>query len=372
MTVKEVRNKAEIKRGYRELFATVYRDVAGWHSPPMAFHLARLDPRQEPIWRHADHRLWFALQGGHTVGRLLAFVPPEEQRRTAGERVGRFALFDTIDDVAVSTELLTAASDWLEAQGCAEMAGPLAFSMHDEVGLLVEGFHLPPGFLMPFNPPHAAAHLLRFGCQETRRFWTYEWALDRDAIPMRDDRKDQQPPPSLVLRPFSLRERERETAGLLEVYNQAFADNWGFEPLSADECRMFVDQFIRFGDPRLVRVAALDGRLVGFALTVPDANRELHQTRGQPDWLRLTRLILAVKLKRLRHARVITLAVRPELRRSGIAHALIRDLATAGRALGYRTAELSYIDAGNDAMNTILEELHFPRLKAYALYRRRL
>jgi GNAT superfamily N-acetyltransferase len=370
MTVKEVRDRSEIARGYRELFSVVYRDVAGWHSPPMAFHLARLDPRQEPIWRHAERRLWFAQQQGRVVGRLLAFVPPEEQRRAAGTRVGRFALFDAVDDHAVSVELLTAASDWLKAQGCAEMTGPLAFSMHDEVGLLVEGFQLPPAFLMPFNPPHAAAHLLRFGCEETRRFWTYEWALDRDAIPMRADRKDQQPPSRLALRPFSLADRERETAGLLEVYNQAFSSNWGFEALSPDECRMFVDQFIRFGDPRLVRVAALDGRLVGFALTVPDANRHLHQTRGQPDWLRLARLILAVKLKRLRHARVITLAVLPELRRSGIAHALIRDLATAGRALGYRTAELSYIDAGNEAMNTVLQELHFPRLKTYALYRR--
>ncbi|HEY3356403.1 MAG TPA: GNAT family N-acetyltransferase [Polyangia bacterium] len=372
MEVREVEGRDAIVRGYRELFAAAYEGVPGWHDPPMPFHLARLDPRQEPIWRTAPKALFFAYEGGRAVGRVLAFVPPEQLERPLGARAGRFGLFDCVAAPAVGDALLAAACDWLRGEGCTEVAGPFAFSMHDEVGLLVDGFDEPPSFLMPFNPPAAQAHLERAGFAETRRFWTYEWELERDRVPLGQDRKDERPPAGLTLRAFNLRERERETAGLLEVYNAAFADNWGFTALTADECRMFVDQFIRFGDPRLVRVAELDGRLVGFVLTVPDPNRLLHATRGQPGWLRLARLMLAVKLKRLRHARVITLAVRPELRHHGIGHALIRDNAESAIARGFRTGEMSYIDAGNEAMNTILGDLRFPRRKTYAVFRRAL
>ena len=371
LATRAVHDRREIARAYREIFAAAYADVPGWHDPPLPFHMARLDPRQEPIWREAERTLLVAERDGRARGRVLAFVPAEELRRDAGARGGRFALFDAADDESAEA-LLGAACAWLRERGCREVVGPLAFSMHDEVGLLVEGFDEPAAFMMPFNPPGAAAQLARHGFSETRRFWTYTWDLRRDAVPLRSDRKDQQAPPGLTLRPFSLADRERQTAGLLEVYNAAFADNWGFEPLSPEECRMFVDQFIQFGDPRLVRVAELDGRLVGFILCIPDPNRLLHATRGQPSWWRLARLILAVKLKRLRTARVITLAVRPELRRSGVGHALIRDLAEAGRALGYQSAELSYIDAGNEAMNRILQDLGFPRRKTYAVFHRSL
>jgi GNAT superfamily N-acetyltransferase len=370
--IREVTDRDAIVRGYREIFPAVYAGVAGWHDPPMAFHLARLDPKEEPIWRTAPRALYFAYDGERAVGRVLAFVPPEELERATGQRSGRFGLFDAVPDPAVGEALLGAACAWLADHGCVEVVGPFAFSMHDEVGLLVAGFDDPPAFLMPFNPPAAEEQLRRAGFEETRRFWTYEWALDRERVPLRADRRDQQVPPGLKLRAFSLADKNRDTAALLEVYNAAFADNWGFTPLTPELCQMFVDQFIRFGDPRLVRVAELDGRVVGFMLVVPDPNRHLFATRGQPTWLRLARLILAVKLKRLRHVRAITLAVRPELRRQGIAHALIRDLAESGIPLGYRTGELSYIDAGNNPMNTILDDLRFPRRKTYAVFRRAL
>jgi GNAT superfamily N-acetyltransferase len=156
------------------------------------------------------------------------------------------------------------------------------------------------------------------------------------------------------------------------VYNAAFAGNWGFEPLPDEAARLLVEQFVTFGDPRLVRIAELGGAPVGFALVVPDPNAHLHATRGQPEWLRLLRLAAAVKLRRLRHARFMTLAVLPEQRGRGVAHALVRDIATVGVALGYRTAELSYVDAGNDAMTAILAGLSLPRTKRYALFRRAL
>ncbi len=368
ISVKPLTDRRDVVRAYRTLFRDVYRGVAGWHAPPMAFHLARLDPAREPIWRNAPKVLLVAERDGRPAGRLLAFVPPEAA--AAAEKTGRFALFDAVDDAAVSDALFSEAFRWLAAHGCRAVEGPFAFSIHDEVGSLVEGFDRPPAFLMPFNPPHAAAHLRRLGFETVRTFRSAEWELRRDGVPRRPDRKDGAMPPGLGVRAFSLARREEDTRALVEVYNASFVGSWGFEPLSREVARTMVGQFVQFGDPRLVRIAELDGRPVGFALAIPDPYAHVHATRGQPDWLRLARLMLAVKLRRLRHARLMTLAVLPGQRGRGIAHALVRDIATTGIGLGYRTAELSYVDTANDAMNGILAGLSLPRTKRYALFRR--
>ena len=369
VTVRPLTEPRDVARAYRALLPEVYRGVAGWHAPPMAFHLARLDPEQEPIWREAEKELLVAERGGRAVGRLLAFVPPEAARAPAGARAGRFALFDTIDDDDVVNALFARAFSWLRARGCASVEGPFAFSIHDEVGLLVDGFDRPPAFLMPFNAPHAAGHLLRLGFEQIRTFRSAEWKLRRDRVPVRADRKDLATA-DLVLRAFSLARREEDTRALVEVYNAAFDASWGFAHLSLGTARVMVEQFLQFGDPRIVRFAELEGRPVGLAVALPDPHAHLHATRGQPDWLRLARLMLAVKLRRLRHARLMTLAVLPEHRGKGIAHALVRDIASAGIPLGYRTAELSYVDSDNDGMNGILSGLSLPRTKRYALFRR--
>jgi GNAT superfamily N-acetyltransferase len=370
--VRALTDRRDVARALRRLLPEAYRGVAGWHAPPMAFHLARLDPAQEPIWREAERVHLVAERDGRPVGRLVAFVPPEAARAPPGTRTGRFALFEAIDDDEVSRALVAAASRWLAERGCTAVEGPFAFSIHDEVGLLVDGFEDPPAFLMPFNPPHAERHLLRLGFTPTRTFFSAAWELRRDGVPVRPDRKDLAAPDGLALRPFSLARRAEDTAAIVEVYNAAFEGNWGFERLSLDAARTLVDQFIRFGDPRIVRVAELEGRLAAFALIVPDPNAQLHATRGQPDWLRLLRLAGAVKLRRLRKLRFITLAVRPEARGRGIAHALIRDAARVCVALGYRTAELSYVDGDNAAMGGILDGLSLPRTKRYATFRRAL
>ena len=361
--------RREIARAFRELLPEVHRGSPGWHAPPVAFDLARLDPAQEPIWRDAQRALLVAERGGRAVGRLLAFVPPEALGAPAGSRTGRFAWFDAVDDAAVVDALFGEALRWLAARGCGDVVGPLAFSMHDEVGLLVEGFERPPAFLMPFNAPHAAAHLARLGFSPVRELRSAAWSL-ADGVPVRPDRKDLGAPADLALRGFSLARRDEDTRALLEVYNAAFAGNWGFEPLREEGARLLVEQLVRFGDPRLVRIAERAGRAVAFALVVPDPNAHLHATRGQPGWLRLLRLAVTAKRRRLRHARFMTLAVLPAERRRGIAHALVRDVATVGRRLGYRAAELSYVDAGNNPMNAILAGLSLPRTKRYVVYRR--
>jgi GNAT superfamily N-acetyltransferase len=369
ITVRPLVERRDIARAYRAVFAEAFRGVPGWHDPPLALHLARLDARHEPIWREADRILLVAERGGRAVGRLLAFVPPGAARAAAGERTGRFAFFDAVDEAAVADALFDEALRWLHDRGCSAVEGPLGFSMHDEVGLLVEGFDRPPAFLMPFNPPHADRHLRRLGFERVRAFHSVAWELDR-GVPLRADRKDLGASAGLLLRPFSLARREADTVALLEVYNDAFASSWGFEPLSAPAARILVDQLVAFGDPRLVRIAEQEGGPVGFALVVPDPCAHLHATRGLPDWLRLAWLALAARLRRIRHARFITLAVRPRHQGQGIAHALVRDVAETGIRLGYRAAELSYVDAANDAMNGILAGLSLPRTKRYALYRR--
>ena len=53
-----------------------------------------------------------------------------------GYRRGRFGWFESVDDQRVADRLLGQARDWLQAEGCSEIAGPYGFTDLDPEGLL--------------------------------------------------------------------------------------------------------------------------------------------------------------------------------------------------------------------------------------------
>jgi GNAT superfamily N-acetyltransferase len=84
-------------------------------------------------------------------------------------------------------------------------------------------------------------------------------------------------------------------------------------------------------------------------------------------WLRLLRAA-----RRIDHARVLLLGVRPEWRGRGVAALLAAAMADAGRAIGIASAELSLVQSDNRSMRTVIEGFAARRVKRFALFAREL
>jgi hypothetical protein len=112
--------------------------------------------------------------------------------------------------------------------------GPFSLSINEETGLLIEGFDTPPVFMMGHARPYYAARVEAQG---------YRKAVDTFAYKIRSDFEPSPIMARLVaaaqkhVRVRSL-ERKRfddEIALLRDIFNDAWAQNWGFVPFTAAE-----------------------------------------------------------------------------------------------------------------------------------------
>jgi GNAT superfamily N-acetyltransferase len=175
----------------------------------------------------------------------------------------------------------------------------------------------------------------------------------------------------ITVRPFRLSDFQAEVNRCKEIYNVTMGDLWGFVTLTDAEFRYMAKQLKTMAIADQVLLAEVDGRPVGFSITLPDINEAIHPLNG-----RLTRYGLPIGLlkllrgkRRIKTARVVVLDVLKEYRRRGIAEMLILHTLDHGKnVLGYTGAELGWTFEDNDPVNRTIEAVGGRRYKTYRLY----
>jgi ribosomal protein S18 acetylase RimI-like enzyme len=360
-------------RGVREFVAVqapLYADDPNYAALPDLYVMRRLDRSREPFWAHAERALFVARRDGRAVGRVAA-IANHLHNGTWHDRVAFFGLFECEDDRGTATALLDLAAAWARDRGYDALRGPVNFSVHDELGLLVNGFDRPPRVMMPYNAPYHGALLEAAGCRPLKDLVAYDWthaempeppaALERRAARIAAQGR-------LVVRQFDLDRLAEETSRFRAVYNAAFADSWGFVPITAEEAQAMVQDFARFGDPRLCWLAEVGHEPAGFVLMLPDVCEVFHALRR--GFLPLRALRAARAFWRPQAVRVVTLAIDPRFRRLNLAgHLMVRAWRQAV-GQGIRVAEFSYVDEDNVNMNGMLRRMGCRVGKRYRIYER--
>jgi GNAT superfamily N-acetyltransferase len=317
-----------------------------WIPPLPVLERDVLSPRH-PFYREADRALFLAMRGGRVVGRIAA-IHNRAHNRVHGDRTGFFGFFETIRDDAVAVALLGAARAWLAERGLTRMRGPVSPSQNYECGCLVEGHDLPNQFFTPWNPPWYGELLESGGLCGVQDLVATEVPADHrlTELPERFRRIAQRARDRGVsfvgATPFSL---PRFTSTLLALYNEAWADTWGFVPLSRAEmvhmalvAPLFVPGYLAF--------IAVDGNEpVGFLLLLPDYNQVLG---GEPGRRRLPGAALRMlrRRQRITAVRAILLGVRPTYRGSSLLPLLLHEAHLRLKERGLDGCEASWLLAG--------------------------
>ncbi|HEY1016341.1 MAG TPA: GNAT family N-acetyltransferase, partial [Herpetosiphonaceae bacterium] len=279
-----------------------------------------------------------------------------------------FGFFEVLDDPEAAAALLAAAAEWVRLRGGQALRGPMNFSINDECGLLVEGFDAPPVAMMTYNPPRYVEHIEQAGFRKLIDL--YAWLLEAG----------DGPPPARLERVAALARRragltfrrldmgdfDAEVSRGWELYNRAWADNWGAVPMTREEFDYLARSFKPFLDPELLVLAEAGGELAGLLIAVPDLNIPLRRMDGTllpTGWA--TFLWHRRKIDTLR---VMIMGVLPQHRRRGIDAVLYQEALAAARRGGYRRAELSWILETNAVMNNTLRALGARCYKTYRIY----
>jgi hypothetical protein len=364
--------------GQLQRFVTLPRRLhagtRGFVSPLDSEQLDRLDRKRNPWFRRAEFAAWMAWRDGKPVGRVSAQIDRlyGNEEGAADRQAGSFGFFDAVDDDAVASSLLGESEAWLREHGVATVIGPLNPSINVECGVALDSFDAAPMILMPWTPPYLPTLLERAGYRKGRDLLAYRLELDPKSGSRLDRMRDVRPGSRLTTRAVDLSRIEAEAAILVEVFNDAWHDNYGFTPLTAAELAHAVRSLRPFVIGECGTVVELDGRPIAFALVVPNL-AELYAPLGGRllpfGWLRL--LIGALR-RRYEWGRVAMLGVRREYHHSVLAAAastaIVARFRDTGRRYGIRHIELSWVLEDNRPLRRMAEALGATAYKTFRLY----
>lgn len=351
----------------------IYADNPNWVPRLIVEVKEFLDPKRHPFYLHGAATKFLALRGGEVVGRILVSDDPAFN---AFQRLnlGCFGMFESVDDPQVAAALLDAAAGWLKARGRDAIRGPIDYSMSYPCGLLVEGFDTPPRAMMNYNPPYYSRLLEQCGLVKIKDLLAWWFADPCDMLAKWKRRAAWlQNRGQIKIRPFSRTNFEADVLRCNQVFAEATSKHWGLVPLSDAEFRHLAKQMAWITAPQQVLLAEVDGKPVGFSITLPDLNEAIRPLHGRLTTfgLPIGLLRFLFRMRRIKTGRMMVLAILEAYRRRGVAELLILNtLDYAKNVLGYTAAELSWTLEDNVLVNRTIEAVGAERYKRYRIYER--
>jgi GNAT superfamily N-acetyltransferase len=353
----------------------IYSDDPQWVPPLLVDVKEFLNRKKHPFYLHAEATQFLALRDGEAIGRILVSDDPHynQQHQT---NLGNFGMFESIRDTAVAHALLDAAAGWLSSRGRNAIMGPIDYSPNYLCGLLIEGFDTPPRILMNHNPPYYQGLLESWGLKKAKDLhaWWFEdpyhmvdqWRRRAEWLSRRS---------GVLIRPFNRADFDAEVQRCHDVYDGARRNLWDFVCLTDAEFRYFAARLAKIAVPEQVLLAEVDGKPVGFSVTLPDINEAIRPLNGRLTTcgLPIGLIRLAYRMPRVKTARMAVLVLLEGYRRKGISELLIlRTLDYGKNTIGYTGAELGWTLEDNELVNRTVERVGAKRYKTFRVFEKSL
>jgi len=380
LSIRPISSKADRKK-FIDLPFRLYKDDPNWVPPLKGEALGLITPEKNGWFSHAEAQLFLAERGDRVVGRIsahidtLALTMPAEQG--FGPGCGQFGLFDA-EDENTAKALINAAEGWLRNKGMTRVLGPISMSIWEEPGLLIQGYDHSPTIMMGHAKAEYRGWIEGAGYTPAKTLYTYDLDITQEFPPIvKRIIESGEKNPRIRIREVDKSKFDEEAAIILAILNDAWADNWGFVPLTPPE---IVDVGVKlkpivFND--LIRIAELDGRPVAFMITLPDLNEVIKPLNGNLLPFGWAKVLLWLRKPKARTMRVPLMGVLKELQASRMAGQLafmmieyIRRAAIA--KYGSTRGEIGWVLDDNQGMNAIAETIKSKINKTYEIYQKTL
>jgi GNAT superfamily N-acetyltransferase len=349
-----------------------YREDSHWVPPLIGDQMRFIDPSKGVFFQHGEAELFLAYRGAEPVGRISAHVN-RRYDEFFGDGKGFVGFFECENDPSTAAALFTCACNWLRAKGRHEAEGPMSFGVYDELGILIDGFDTDPYILTSHNPPYYQ-----------RLFEASGWEKSIDWYAFRGKAATFQK--ELNPRYFSLTQRvlkrdgisvrgvdmqhhlDREAKIVQDIFAIAWNRNWGHVPLTDSEFQRLKDGVKQAVVEELSFIVELEGKPIGFALSLYDANQAVKKINGR--LLPFGFITLLATLKKTRRIRLVLMGVLEEYRRQGIEIALYTHVIEEGLRRGVDEVEMSMIVESNEPMISSLVRMPVERYRTWRIYRK--
>jgi len=347
----------------------IYDGDPNWIPPLKSGMAGLLDPKSHPFWRFSERELFLAKRGQEPVGRIAAIVDGN-YNQYHNEEMGIWGFFECTRDPEVSAALFSAAERWVRNKDMKFLRGPLNPSTNHEVGLLVQGFDSPPTLMMTYNPSYYPELVRYCGFKKEKDLLAFHfskgWVPPDWAMPLADRIAQKA---EITIRHIDPKNLENEIILLNRVYNDCWADNWGFVPMTEGELKKNAKDVVHIIDPELAFFLFFKEEPVGVFLALPDINPLLKRFNGK--------LGISALIKKYLHwseingLRVLMLGVKEHYRQLGVPLVAFDHIM---RVLGdhekYQHLEAGWTLEDNHAINRFFMEGGKEPYKRYRIYRK--
>jgi hypothetical protein len=348
----------------------IYKGNKNW-VPPLIFDVKNnLNTKKNPFYTHSKIELFLAYINGELCGRIAAIIN-DNHNKFHEDKVGFFGFFECINNKSVSRALFDAVSNFLKSEGKNVLRGPVNPSTNDEVGLLINGFDMPPVMLTTYNPEYYIELLEDYGFQKARDLFAY---LITDEILNDKSSMDKLERVSRVvlerenlkIRKINIANFDSEINTFHNIYNNAWEKNWGFVPMTKEEFGFVGKMLKAIVDTDIIYIAESNGKPVAFSLSFPDFNQVFIKMNGKLFPFGAIKFLL--NRKKVNGIRVFAMGIIREFQKKGIEAVFIRDTIRESIKKGFTKAEISWVLEDNIPMVQTAVNLGAKSYKTYRIY----
>ena len=368
MKILSVTSRLDLKR-FIKLPYQLYKNDPLWIPPLFDEQYSQFNVRKNPTLDHCEYALFLLEKDKKIIGRIAAFID-RLALVTWKEPIGLFGYYECIDDKEASCRLLDAAAGWLKEKGMKFMRGPWSF-VSQEWGLVVEGFSPSPTVMAPYNPAYYIDHLASYNLKKIKDLLVYYISVKEGyKIPERimTLTNDVAKRYGVKVRQVDMKKYDEDVKKVIDLSNRSLIDNWGFTSVTKAEAEAVARDLKPIIQPKGVIFAEdSKGNAIGFAITIPDANKLLKGLNGHLfpfGWLKLF-----FGLPKLRSYRLFALGVVPEYHGKGIDSLLYRALCESLYS-PETWLEINYVLEDNAPMNNAIHKLNAKPLRRYRVFQK--
>jgi GNAT superfamily N-acetyltransferase len=271
----------------------IYKDTPQWVPPIVDDTKLMLNRRRYPFYQHSTADFFIAVRDGRDVGRI-AVLDNRHYNQHWGSKTAFFYLFDAFDDAEAATALFDEIEKWARERGLNKIVGAKGFLQGDGIGVLVEGFEHHPAVGIPYNHAYYSKLIESAGYVGQRDFLS-AYLPGNTRLP---ERAHQIAAKMMERRGFSIRtfRSKKELVAwiprIIGVYNDAFSQNWEFNPVTQAEAKVVGDRLLQIADPKLIKLVMKGDDIAGFLFGFPDISEGIRKANGRIwplGWIHLLR-----------------------------------------------------------------------------------
>ncbi|MFH0824647.1 MAG: acyl-CoA N-acyltransferase [Pseudomonadota bacterium] len=345
--------KPDLNR-FIELPWSIYKNNPTWVPPLKSEVRALLDTARHPFWKFSESVMFLARRGEQVVGRIAGIIDGNYNRYHK-ERSGAWGFFESVDDPEVAAALTGSVEEWLKGKGMDFVRGPFCPSTNYEIGMLIEGYEFPPVIMMPYNPPYYPNLIEQCGYQKEKDLFSLH--IERDDRPTpRTERlvKRLMRKSEISFRTIDMKNLDAEIRLVKEIYDDSWADNWGFVPMTDEEIVHVGKGLKKIGDPDLVFFVYYAGEPAGVAMVLPDINPLLKRLNGRIGITGIFKFLLYKK--EITGIRATLVGFKKRFQKLGLPLVVFDYMNRVAREKGYHYLELGWTLEDNEGINQYVRE----------------